>query len=617
MALDQFNTFTPIPVIPDLRFGFDPPALRKALVWPDRPERFDPSMEGLRRLEVASYLYDAQGQLHRLRRMRARKPPMDAAALQASVDAAERYILSAQGEDGRFEYKADPFTGRVTYRGFALARQAGTTLVICELARDDARAEVVARKALEMLVSTMVTHDDWGVLIPPTTKDPKRGGLGATALSTIALLSCRDRVGDQFDDAIARLTRFLLRLRREDGSFHPEIDLATGEPILGPDPLYAVGQAVFALTLLERLLIEEDLPDMPPLDLTRETVEAAMNYTAGGYWDNFAANFFWMEENWHCLAARASLGHHRNDAYERFCIDYSQYKTRLILSEEDEVEPDLVGGYGFGNVLLPHNTGSSGFGEAMGAALALKKARGEDTTADEEVLRRALQFLVLHQWDETGCFACATEPHSMLGGVLRAHGVARDPHRLRPARDGGHGSRGPHARSGRGLVHPRAGDPSVNTTMGPLRRLAVAIWSVGLLVALLVPILRDPPRDGFPLSNYPMFSHPKERGNARIVHVVAYSREGRHRPVPPDLLGSEEIMQAYQTVQVAIRRGHTAELCEHTAARLAEDPEHADIESLEVRTDVYDAVSYFAGDKKPRGTQVHARCSVASGEAGS
>ncbi|MEM9454386.1 MAG: hypothetical protein AAGF11_09420 [Myxococcota bacterium] len=414
LALDQFNTLTPIPVVPDLRFGFDPAQLRLALAWPGRPERYDPHMAGLRRLDVASYLQDAEGRLHRLRRMKAPEPPMDAAALQGAVDAAERYILSAQGQDGRFEYKADPFTGQVTYQGFALARQAGTTLVICELARDQERAREVATNALAMLVSTMHTYEDLGVLISPRIKNPTRGTLGATALSSIALLSCRERVGDRFDEAIGRMTRFLIRMHREDGGFHPEFDLTTGEPIPGPDPLYAVGQAVFALTLLERLQIEQDLPHLPPASEVHGVVEAAMTYTAEDYWDNFAADFFWMEENWHCLAARASLGHHRHDAYERFCIDYTQYKTRLIL-DADEVSADLVGGYGFGNVLLPHNTGSSGFGEAMSAALALKKARGEDTAADEVVLRRALQFLVGQQWDDVGCFACATEPHSMVG----------------------------------------------------------------------------------------------------------------------------------------------------------------------------------------------------------
>ncbi|MEM7153504.1 MAG: hypothetical protein AAF799_11730 [Myxococcota bacterium] len=415
LALDQFNENTPIPVIPDLRFGFDPAQARKALVWPERPQRYDPRVEGLSRLETASYVLDVEGTLHRLRRMKNPGPSLSATSLRKALDGAERYILEAQGPDGRFAYKADPFTGRVTYQGFALARQAGTTLVICELGQDTPEVDEAARDALAMLVGTMRTYEDFGMVIPPQRQDAKKVGLGNTALTTIALLSCRHRVGDEFDDAINRMTRFLLRMRRDNGSFHPEFDLETGEPIPGADPLYAVGQAVFALTLLERLTMEQDLPQMADTATVKQVVEDAMTYTAEVYWNNFATDFFWMEENWHCLAARASLGHHRHDGYERFCIDYTQYKIRLILAAEDEVEPDLVGGYGFGNVLLPHNTGSSGFGEAMGAALALKSARGEDTTVDEEVVSRALAFLVHHQWDEVDCFACSKQPSSMIG----------------------------------------------------------------------------------------------------------------------------------------------------------------------------------------------------------
>lgn len=146
--------------------------------------------------------------------------------------------------------------------------------------------------------------------------------------------------------------------------------------------------------------------------------------------------------------------------------------------------------------------------------------------------------------------------------------------------------------------------------LGRGQRVWVAAWSVGLLVAVLWPILRDPPRDGFPLSNYPMFSADRRSAEAEIGHVVGYSREGRHRPLPPALLGTEEIMQAYQTVRVAIGRGQAPALCRSTAARVRADPDHADLERLEVRTDRYDGLAYFEGDTKPRATKVHARCPV-------
>lgn len=149
-----------------------------------------------------------------------------------------------------------------------------------------------------------------------------------------------------------------------------------------------------------------------------------------------------------------------------------------------------------------------------------------------------------------------------------------------------------------------------DATMGPVRTAAVAVFSVGLLVLLFVPILRDPPRDGFPLSNYPMFSHGRDKATAKIGHVVGFSRQGRHRPLSPDLLATEEVMQAHQTIRVAIRRGKAAELCAQVAQRARNEPGNEDLSHLEVRTDHYDALAYFSGDTRSRRTQVHARCNL-------
>lgn len=159
------------------------------------------------------------------------------------------------------------------------------------------------------------------------------------------------------------------------------------------------------------------------------------------------------------------------------------------------------------------------------------------------------------------------------------------------------------------------GGEAVGEAMGLARRLWAASFSVLVIVAVLWPMLREPRVDGFPLSTYPMFSHGRERARAEIFHVVGFSREGRHRPMSPELLGTSEIMQAYQTARVAIRSGHSGELCERVAERVRVDPEHADIDRLEVRSDVYDSLAYFDGDTKPRSTRVHARCSVAQEEA--
>jgi hypothetical protein len=221
-------------------------------------------------------------------------------------------------------------------------------------------------------------------------------------------------MGETFDGVTERLAKFLLTMQRPNGGFFPEFSLDTGEPIDGPDPLYAAGQAVFALTLLEEIVKTQPHAFAFEHGAVRAAVERAMSYYSGAYWDIPAREFFFVEENWHCLAARAALGHHRHDGYERFCLDYVDFKRRLILDEESRVRSDLVGGYGFGNVILPHNTGAAGFGEAFAASMALRRARGEQKQEDRRVLALILGFLLHHQWDSVSCFACAPD-HRVVG----------------------------------------------------------------------------------------------------------------------------------------------------------------------------------------------------------
>lgn len=139
------------------------------------------------------------------------------------------------------------------------------------------------------------------------------------------------------------------------------------------------------------------------------------------------------------------------------------------------------------------------------------------------------------------------------------------------------------------------------------------VVGAAVLAAVLWPLIRG--TDGFPLSSYPMFSHAK-KPRARIFHVVAFSSRGRHRPAAPELLGTEEVMQAHQSVKLAIRGGREAslQLCRDVAGRVARDEAWDDVEHLEVREDVYDAVVYWKGNKKPVRTRVLARCVVERAE---
>jgi hypothetical protein len=119
--------------------------------------------------------------------------------------------------------------------------------------------------------------------------------------------------------------------------------------------------------------------------------------------------FFFIEENWHCLAARAALELERDPQYEQFCLDYVTFKTRQILDLDSGVDPLFVGGMGFGNVVPPHNTGSAGFGEALSAAIAIRKQQGIDIEREQKLLALVLGFLVRQQWTESNCTGCVPE----------------------------------------------------------------------------------------------------------------------------------------------------------------------------------------------------------------
>lgn len=135
---------------------------------------------------------------------------------------------------------------------------------------------------------------------------------------------------------------------------------------------------------------------------------------------------------------------------------------------------------------------------------------------------------------------------------------------------------------------------------------AVLLW-VGLTAAILYPIIPD--EDGFPLSNYPMFSTPKGT-TAKIYHVVGFTSDGRGFPLSPEMVGTDEIMQAYQTVKLAIRGGRARSLCKEAAARVAESHDFAEVTRLQVRIDVFESVRYWEGDRSTSKTRVLAKCGV-------
>ncbi len=140
------------------------------------------------------------------------------------------------------------------------------------------------------------------------------------------------------------------------------------------------------------------------------------------------------------------------------------------------------------------------------------------------------------------------------------------------------------------------------------RAYAVAV-SVLFAAAVLSPLVRSPPRDSYPLSNYPMFSGRLNAVND-VRTAVGRDAAGERELLSPLLIsGSDEAMMAVQTVGDAVAAGEAEDLCDVIAARVAGSG-RTHLESVEVVTERHHAVDYFRGARDPLGAEVHARCEV-------
>lgn len=140
------------------------------------------------------------------------------------------------------------------------------------------------------------------------------------------------------------------------------------------------------------------------------------------------------------------------------------------------------------------------------------------------------------------------------------------------------------------------------------------LWAYGVSVVLIAlagyPGVAEKPRDSYPFSNYPMFSKARSE-NLRVKHVVAMTKGGDVRPVPPDLVVSDEVMQAKVTIRNAIRRkGEASKLCVKVAESIRAEPDWSDMTWVKVRTDTYNVLDWAEGRRDPKASKVHATCLI-------
>lgn len=408
VAQNRFVDHSPVPFLGDLKFGASTFEIARALASKRQRAELDEGQAAppeLRGWTSQSAVLSPQGAVTSLTRLHPDRRDLTPGEVARASAQFEAHILAAQQPSGQFRYTLDPFTQKAETRELNLARQAGTVFALCDVGSHTAATTAAARLGLQLLLAHRLESGAlWALAGSPKARFVR---LGESALPLVALLTCRERVGADFDAAIVHLSRFILAMQRDDGSFASDYDWARQKRLRTPEALYAPGQALLALTLLERLVGEHpELAGLGDASQLSEAIQRGMNHVAHEHWRTPLYPFFFIEENWNCLTARAALKRQRNADYERFCLDYVTSKARLILLPDSDVAPEFIGGFGFGNVIPPHNTGAAGFGEAVAAAIDVRHARGDDATDDTQVLTHILGFVLRQQWTQATCVAC-------------------------------------------------------------------------------------------------------------------------------------------------------------------------------------------------------------------
>ncbi|MDZ7679185.1 MAG: hypothetical protein U5K29_11600 [Acidimicrobiales bacterium] len=135
-----------------------------------------------------------------------------------------------------------------------------------------------------------------------------------------------------------------------------------------------------------------------------------------------------------------------------------------------------------------------------------------------------------------------------------------------------------------------------------------------LVAAMVAPAVIDPPRDGFPLSTYPMFAFDRGSVTSVTTAVGVTDAGGRVRLSPYLLAGADEAILAVRTARIAVAEEDTDRWCEEVASRVAASSgasvSSERVVAIEVVTETHDASATLAGSAEPLRIVLHTTCPV-------
>lgn len=149
--------------------------------------------------------------------------------------------------------------------------------------------------------------------------------------------------------------------------------------------------------------------------------------------------------------------------------------------------------------------------------------------------------------------------------------------------------------------------------MGVLDSRLFAYGAMVLVVGAVVsPVIASRPKDGFPLSTYPMFARNRGR-DATLSRVVALLDTGDRVVLSPRYLGSRDVLQAESLLNRALGAGDgpSREVCGEIAARVEQERDLAAAREVLVLRLKVDTIDWFVdADAATRSETVVVRCPV-------
>ncbi len=127
--------------------------------------------------------------------------------------------------------------------------------------------------------------------------------------------------------------------------------------------------------------------------------------------------------------------------------------------------------------------------------------------------------------------------------------------------------------------------------------------SLLLLGLSLAPVFYSPSDDAYPFSTYPMFA--KKRKAPTFSKAEGLLKNGDYEPIPPQYLGTSELMQAVVTVRKAAKNKKSARRLCRSILKAAPPQSYKKVRIVRVK---YDPIEYFLTGPRPLERRVIASC---------